>query len=336
MIKNVLVSSRAISQVYPHWDTTAPALPLRSRLFRLEPIGIGSSSVECLTSYISRLAAEHCVSPRKLFYREILASAGSAIVHYSTTTKISIRLINGMGRLADLTAGTVERLTLCNDLQYMTALSWKDVLSNHLLFRARKAWCPICYEEWRNEGRLIYDPLIWSFTIISLCPLHHGPLCRICPHCKKTSPFLSTFSYPGFCSICRMWLGAPMKGKRQGNKTLVNSSGKVIQISEAQSIGELLSCAVIFDSPPTLRDFTSNLVEYVERRANGSINIFSNLVGIWSGTVRRLLAGKTKLSLKILSQLCSRLNISPHEILSNRGNKEVFRERTLTLKKTLT
>jgi AraC-like DNA-binding protein len=154
----------------------------------------------------------------------------------------------------------------------------------------------------------------------------------MCPHCKRKLPFLTTFSYPGFCSRCRGWLGTTVKGERPSNTRPVNASEKVRQISEVYSIGELLSCAVSFDSSPTLRDFNANLVECVERRANGSINVFSNLVGIWSGTVRRLLVGETKLSLRMLSQLCSRLNISPHETLFNRGNKGTLKERCLTFK----
>jgi hypothetical protein len=109
-------------QVYPHWDIEIPPLPIRSRFSRLEPIGIGTPEVECLTSYISRLAAEHCVSPRKLLYKTVLAPAGKNTVHYSTSSEFSASLINGMGRLAGLTVEVMKQLTLRNDLQYTTTL----------------------------------------------------------------------------------------------------------------------------------------------------------------------------------------------------------------------
>jgi len=41
---------------YASWDVTVSTLPARSRLYRLEPYGIGTPWVESLTGYITRLA----------------------------------------------------------------------------------------------------------------------------------------------------------------------------------------------------------------------------------------------------------------------------------------
>jgi len=57
---------------YEEWDMTIPPLPSRSRLYCLEPAGIGTPYVESLTSYITRLAATHHISPTTLIKREIL------------------------------------------------------------------------------------------------------------------------------------------------------------------------------------------------------------------------------------------------------------------------
>src|SRR5437016_2319425 len=43
------------------WDCEPPALPPRSRLYALEPIGIGTPHVESLTGYVSRIADAHAV-----------------------------------------------------------------------------------------------------------------------------------------------------------------------------------------------------------------------------------------------------------------------------------
>lgn len=246
-------------QVYPHWDIEPPLLPARSRLSRLEPIGIGTPEVECLTSYIARLAAGHCVSPRKLLYKEVLAPSGKNTIHYSTSSEFSASLINGMGQLAGLTVEVMEQLNLRYDLRHTTTLIWDKVLSTHLLLRTKKAWCPICYGEWLNVGRPIYDPLIWAFKIISVCPRHQEPLCQACPHCSRKLPFITTFSYPGFCSKCQAWLGATLKTSKQHKEDSSLSSKKTKQISEAHTIGEFLSCTVNFDSKPALHDFNANL-----------------------------------------------------------------------------
>jgi len=49
-------------QPFESWELAAPALPPRSRLYSLAPIGVGTAFVEGLTSYVSRLAAAHSVS----------------------------------------------------------------------------------------------------------------------------------------------------------------------------------------------------------------------------------------------------------------------------------
>ena len=61
---------------YEEWDMTIPPIPPRSRLYRLESIGIGTPYVESLTSYITRLAEVHCVSLKALIMWEIFPLQG--------------------------------------------------------------------------------------------------------------------------------------------------------------------------------------------------------------------------------------------------------------------
>ena len=58
-------------EIYESCDLEKPKFPPRSRLYSLEPVGMGTPHVESLTSYIARLAEAHCVTPRILIEREI-------------------------------------------------------------------------------------------------------------------------------------------------------------------------------------------------------------------------------------------------------------------------
>jgi hypothetical protein len=53
------------------WDLKPPTFLPRSRLFHQSPIGVGTPNVESLTSYVSRLAVAHSVSPGTLLAIEI-------------------------------------------------------------------------------------------------------------------------------------------------------------------------------------------------------------------------------------------------------------------------
>ena len=53
------------------WSPQALNIRPCSHLFSLKPIGIGTSATESLSSYLCRLANEHCVSLQKLVTQEI-------------------------------------------------------------------------------------------------------------------------------------------------------------------------------------------------------------------------------------------------------------------------
>jgi len=58
--------------VCAEWDLTRPTIPSRSRLYSLEPVGIGTPETESLTSYVSRLAEAHSVRVHDLVVHKLL------------------------------------------------------------------------------------------------------------------------------------------------------------------------------------------------------------------------------------------------------------------------
>jgi len=57
--------------LYETWDALESPPMVHSRLYALEPMGIGTAQVESLTSYLGRLAVAHRVSMSKLMMEEI-------------------------------------------------------------------------------------------------------------------------------------------------------------------------------------------------------------------------------------------------------------------------
>jgi AcrR family transcriptional regulator len=103
------------------------------------------------------------------------------------------------------------------------------------------------------------------------------------------------------------------------------------ELQTSYLLGELLSCAPKFSFPPSNQPFIANLTNHVTQDARRSINLFSDIVGVWSGTIRRLLVGETKLRLPVLLQMCARLNIRPLDLLSDQGTEELIGTRHLIL-----
>ncbi len=61
---------------YGSFNLHAPALPPRSHLYHLTPLGIGTAAVESLTGYMMRLAHAHSVSTRTLLTQYLFPRYG--------------------------------------------------------------------------------------------------------------------------------------------------------------------------------------------------------------------------------------------------------------------
>lgn len=317
-------------QVYPHWHIKSPPSPPRSRLFRLEPIGVGTAKVESLTSYVARLSEAHCVSSHLLLCREIYPSIGKRTCHYSGSLGFSASQVNGVGKIAETTVTALEQLTYRDDIRHMTLLTWANIFSPIGLLRTRRAWCTVCHEERIRERKPLYEPLIWALEAVSVCPWHHEWLREICQRCNHPLPVLASFSYPGYCSRCGGWLGSLNREARSDHLGVPSISKEELarQASMTNSICELLTRASALTVVPAQEKFIANFSKNIDQVAGGSINYFSTVVGLWSGMIRRLLSGTTKLRLPVLLQISSRLNIPPFNLLSDTDNQKALKGRT--------
>jgi hypothetical protein len=171
------------------WNEGHMTLPLHSRLYHPEPIGVGTSLAESLTSYITRLAEAHSVYPRTLVTDEIapllrqshIYQQGRLVYNYLTNFWKWSHLLNGTGATAGDWVQALEWLTLRNDLSLLTLLCWSEVLPAVRLLRRNRAWCPACYEEWRKANQIAYEQLLWSLEVVKVCCRHQIPLQQHCP-----------------------------------------------------------------------------------------------------------------------------------------------------------
>lgn len=200
------------------WDLQKPTVTSRSRLFHLQPIGVGTLFVESLMGYVVRLADYHCVTPRQLVFREIaprMVQKGYPVVGWHKRIerifKSNSPLIQGNeleGAMTTALLQALEELTLRRDLSQMTLLRQATASFAWSQLRGYQAWCPRCLAEWRQAGRVIYTPLIWLLKGLKICPQHRfQELIHHCHHCQKSFPPLAETLSPGVCPKCRGWLG---------------------------------------------------------------------------------------------------------------------------------
>ena len=299
------------SSLLPIWDMSVPDIPPRSRLYNLTPLGLDSSLVESLTSYICRLAYEHHIQVGTLIQYSIAPILGKQYIASGQSRSISSFLryaspINGNGIMASDWMGALESLTLRADLALLTLLVGAKALSQRDLLQPFRQWCPMCYEVWRRQGAIIYEPLLWSINGITVCPEHCQHLERCCPHCSSSLPWLTWCSRPGYCSSCGRWLG------RAVGKSQVEEKDRYI----AETVGGFLA-RIPQLSPAISREYViQSLRDLIAATTEGNIAAFSRSFRLPKTTLWELVQGYFPPSLPFLLQLCYQFRLSLLQFLS--------------------
>lgn len=305
------------------WDLPLPAHPLHSRLYALEPLGVGTPHIESLTSYLARLAEAHSVSLRTLVKQELLPLLKRDYLSNPFGNSLgafwieAARALHGIGMLAQDWAQILERLTLRTDLRFLTLLPWAAVLTQQRLLRLTRAWCPNCLLEWQAAGQPIYEPLLWHVNTVSVCPCHQRALLERCPYpdCHSTLPVLASCLHPGYCSKCSRWLGVAANPPN----TSWTTEQWHWQIWVADMVGELLLHNTDLTIPPHLRNIPDLITAAREQIANNSMQNLEKSLQLSSRTLNAWRSGKQIPQLESLLRLCYCCEVSLYDMFTLRS-----------------
>lgn len=313
-----------LPMLFDCWDCTAADLPPRSRLYSLEPIGIGTPFVESLTGYVSRLADAHAVSVADLVSRELglvgskpMRPFGPFVPRNTTMGRHGFRgravAANGLGETAKRWVGTLERATLQTRLRFLTLLPFEGVFTNSGLFRYTRSWCPICYEDWRRADDPIYEPLLWTIRSAAICPRHGQPFEDTCPHCGEAMLPLGAYTQPGHCSRCLQWLGSSGTPKSARGFGANEESSETLLRTNA--VAGLLAAAPALTSPGD--SFKIRFRDCVETIAEGNVFAFAKAARLPRPVLIRLYTGQGLPELGTLLRICHEVGIPLTTLLAN-------------------
>lgn len=180
-----------------------------------------------------------------------------------------------MGRTARNWVALIEHLTGQQSLAALTMLPWRRVLSERLLLRRTRAWCPKCFDELKRNKRIVYEPLSWALTAVEICTDHAIKLQKKCPHCRRMSLPLSGTLIPGRCSRCLGWLGCSSLEMSESP-----AKDKQYELWVAKELGQLIEAAYKLDGCPSPRRFSNFLATYPDHVCNGNATAFARFLGI--------------------------------------------------------
>lgn len=283
----------------PHfdsWDLTPVPIPARSRLYSLQPIGVGTPLVESLTGYLIRLATAHAVRVCDLINHELLRS----IPYFHAAAGI-LSAINGIGESAKHWVIALERFTLRDDLRFLTLLPFASLLRTPRLMRWERAWCPYCYESTMEQGQDVYEQLVWCLQCVEVCPLHNRLLETSCRACHGKLRPVCAVSRPGFCSRCRRWLGSPRASVQEMPTT-------DYQVWVAQEMGQLVGMAP-HAQPVGKENIQKILRRCVDSFSEGNMRAASEIAGCRRSSFNNWCNGATSARIDLLLRTCYELRI---------------------------
>ena len=224
-------------------------MPPRSKLYCLAPLGMGTVETESLTSYIQRLAWAYRVNPRVLVAEVILPHLGHTyytdLPHLGSFSRTRSMSINGISEVAQDWASTLEQLTMRSDLRLLTLHPWADGLPAWGLLRKTPQWCPVCYDEWREQQQPVYQPLLWVIQAVTVCLRHRQPLVEYCPSCQQPQSAIASKRGLGCCTQCGVWLGSKARSDQSCEEDLFDWQQWIKEVVE-----ELILATLLFGSLP--------------------------------------------------------------------------------------
>ncbi|SRR5713226_784991 len=290
-------------------------MPPRSRLYCLAPLGMETVEIESLTSYIQRLAWAYRVNPRVLVSQEIFPHLSQAYYaqpgpgHLGSFSRSRSMSINGTGDMARDWAEVLELLTMRSDLRFLTLRPWADGLPAWGLLRNAPQWCPICYEEWREQKQPIYQPLLWTLRVVRVCLRHAQLLVEYCPACQKLQSAIASKRRLGYCTQCRTWLGNKQKeGSSVEDHDLLDWQAWVVSAVE-----ELSLASRAFGSLPW-SDLSRGMAACVE--AVGGGRAFGRLMKASKMVASSWLNKQRTPSFSYVLEICYVLNVSPLQLMT--------------------
>jgi plasmid maintenance system antidote protein VapI len=306
--------------------------PTNSRLFPLELAGLGTNNVEAFTSYLVRIANEHCLKPYTLISNEILptlnkpylfdqeqASAGK--LGSSWWKGISVTL-NGLNPLTLTWVQSLNELTFSDSLIYSTFLTYRKILPYRGLIAGLKKWCPICYEEWRIAQHTMYDPLIWMVNPVQICPKHLLKLYSCCPFpdCQKTLTAISPHAYIGFCCHCNRWLGTPFQNPQSKlNEETIEEQKFIITV-----VGEMLAAAPTIKNPLQTQNISLAIHRYINEHLAGNVQALATLMKMHRKSICELRDGTQMPQIGTLIKLCKFFGLTPLQLVTQNVSDLVF------------
>ena len=181
-----------------------------SRLFHVEPCGVGTSAIEAFPSFVIRTATEHSVTPARLLQHVLSAEGDDAERACQLIMRSDIAVLC---RPNDTTSMIQSALAAAlglppDGVRSTTFMGLLPGLARPLnTFSSSLRWCPACFAESSRRGESVYYRLLWQLRPVHSCDVHRVKLRTRCSSCGASQGGFGRIADLSRCKRCRGDLG---------------------------------------------------------------------------------------------------------------------------------
>lgn len=258
------------------------SMPPRTLLYSLPALGIGSTQVESLRSYIERLSLAHHRTTRQLLSLLLHDAATDMSLRAPCWLTPSWSIYSGSSvnvELLDLLQkATGQSLGMTTLVRFAHTLSFYKLLNHSNSGHVR--YCPLCFEEDLKAKKLPYGRLLWELRGVDCC-ITHGVRLHATSGCwsdnRKRLALQERPRAIGVCPDCGS-IGRqcekPVLAKAEASDIVIATClANVLALSEQE-------CASI--DRESVREGVRGLVDH---QFNGNSNAAADAAGVGRGTM---------------------------------------------------
>lgn len=280
-----------------------------SILYPLKPIGLDTVLCESFTSYITRLAYAHCITPGDLINNVVAVHLDKNYIKRSASYGGNrfydgAKSLNGISGTSSEIVDILQKLTTQDSLNSLTLNKWRNVIPPRELLKKKLSWCPLCIRKFQEENS-VYYPLIWCLKLVNICLEHDIPLHNKCPECDQELPILHRKMVNGQCTYCSGSLtvvSTEVKTERdyfyaKEAEVFVKSNPHVISSVEKGFVNERLNMLIT-------------------RATNGNLASFRKVIGAPNVTFYGWLRGENLPKIDSIINICYCMGITVLDLLN--------------------
>jgi hypothetical protein len=223
---------------------------------------MNTPAVESLTSYFCRLAHSHALTATQLA-AWMLRREGQPI---PADFKWCQRNFASLSPESECWAGWLSELTAVGELDRLTLVPWRDLVSAQGLAARTDRWCPVCLSADLASGIEPYLRLAWDIAPVTVCLAHRMTLVSTCCHCgRRNVRNRATAVVPGYCTACGGFLGDASGGPATPEA-----------LWAARQVGLMLAKSPLLDGG----EVTERLTDIIAKMGGGQIATFARRLGL--------------------------------------------------------